>query len=114
MIPARQRDALLLAARKLTREPLSKSPHMNEIQHLIHPRRDFFAQPVVGLKSVGNVLPHGHVREQRIVLEHNADAAAVRRQVIDRCLIEQHAPLPLADEAGHDAKERGFSTARGA
>jgi hypothetical protein len=35
------------------------------------------------LEREGQVLGHAHVREQRVVLEHHADAALVRRHVVD-------------------------------
>ena len=34
------------------------------------------------------VFGHGHMREQGVVLKHHADAALVRRDVVDRCAIE--------------------------
>jgi hypothetical protein len=36
------------------------------------------------LKRKRKVLSHRHVREQGVVLEHHADAALVRRHVVDR------------------------------
>ena len=51
------------------------------------------------------------MRKQRVVLEHDADTAAVGRQVIDALAVEQHAALRLADEAGNDAQQGGLAAA---
>ena len=51
------------------------------------------------------------MREQRVILEHNADAALARRQVVDRLPIEQHAAFGLPDEAGHYPQQGGLSAA---
>jgi hypothetical protein len=66
---------------------------------------------MVRLQAVGYILAHRHVRKQRVILKNDADAAAARRQVIDRRLVEQHAPLRLADEARHDPQQRGLAAA---
>src|SRR5262249_16672753 len=54
---------------------------------------DLLAQPALRLQPVGHVLPHGHMRKQRVVLKHDAGTAAIGRQVIDRLTVEQHATL---------------------
>ena len=96
------------------RPALGEFAHVDEIKHLGDARRDLRLGPFVRLEAVGDVLCHRHVREQRIVLEHNADAAFARREVVDGLTVEQHMPLALADEARHDAQQRGLAAAGGA
>ncbi len=108
---ARQRDALLLAAGELTRLALRELAHVHQRQHLGDARRDLLPWPFVSLQTIRDVFRHRHVREQRVVLEHDADAALARREVIDGLPVEQHAAFRLADEAGDDAQERGLAAA---
>jgi hypothetical protein len=108
----RQRHALLLSARQLARQPLGEWTHMGKVQHSLDPRRNALARPVMRLEPVGDVLPDRHVGEQGVVLEHDADAAPVRRQVIDALAVEQDPSLRLPHEAGHDPQQRGFPAAR--
>ena len=63
------------------------------------------------LEPIGDVLRDRHVREQRVVLEHDAGAAARRRQMVDRFAVEQHAAFALRDEAGDDAQQRRLAAA---
>jgi hypothetical protein len=70
----------------------------------------FIARPFARLQTVGDVFRHRHVREQRVILEHDADAALAWRQMIDRLAVEQHPAIGLPDEAGHDPKQRRLST----
>ncbi len=66
----------------------------------------------------GDVLRHGQVREQRVVLEDHADAARLRRQgeagAGDH--LAGQADLAVADrfEAGDGAQGSGLAAARGA
>ena len=57
-------------------------------------------------------LRDGHVREQRVVLEHHAEAALFRRQRIDAHLVEPDAAARELHEPG-DAVERGRLAAAG-
>ena len=51
------------------------------------------------------------MREERVVLEDDADAATVGRQMIDRAAVEGSA-LGLRDEASDDAQEGRLAAAR--
>ena len=81
---ARQRHALLLAARELVRIALLQPFQLQE------PQRP--GQPLVAARALrtrlhaqrkDDVLRHGLVREEQEVLEHHADMAAVGRQAGD-------------------------------
>ena len=69
---------------------------------------------VVGLlhaQPEGNVVAHGHVREQGVVLEHHGDAAVAGLQPVDRLAADAEAACRLRFETGHDPQERGLSAA---
>ena len=79
---ARQRHPLLLAARELRRPARAELAELDHVQRLADALRDLRASASAGPDSgKADVLGHRHVREQRVVLEHHADVAPVRRQV---------------------------------
>ncbi len=102
---------MLLAAGELARLALGELGHVHQRQHLGDARADALTRPLLRLEAVGDVLRHRHVREQRVILEHDAGPAPARRQMVDGLVIEQHAALALPDEAGNDAQQRGLAAA---
>ena len=74
-----------------------------------------FGQPLAArthAQPERHVLEHGHVAEQRVVLEHEADVAladAARQRVV---AVEQHLSLVRPFEAGDDAQQRRLAGAR--
>ena len=80
---ARQRHALLLAARHLAGVAPAHGAHLHHLQCAL----DFGVALGVGQlahpQRVGNVLGHRHVRKQRVILEHHAKVALVRRRAGD-------------------------------
>ncbi len=109
-----ERDALLLAARELARLALGKALHADGGQHLPDAIRLHGTALAAGREAIGDVLRHGHVRKERVVLEDDADLAAVRRQFVDGAVADHHLAVGLLDEAGHDPEQRGLAAARGA
>jgi len=61
------------------------------------------------LQRKRNVLQDGHVREQRVVLEHHADIPLVRRAVGDVVAVDQHAAFVGPGQAGDQAEQRGLA-----
>jgi hypothetical protein len=111
---AGERDALLLPAGKLPRQPLGESLHMDEAQHVGHALADPRLRRMARLEPVGDVLGDRHMRKERVVLEHDADAAAMRRQMVHGLAVEEDAARALRHEARDDAQKRGLAAARGA
>ncbi len=70
-----QGDTLLLAARQLVWHPVSVAAETDQVEHLGDAGRTGSVQ------SVGDVLAHAHVGEQRVVLEHHAHATLFGRHV---------------------------------
>jgi hypothetical protein len=69
-------------------------------EHLAHRQR------------VGHVLPDRQVREQRVVLEHHAEVALVRRRARDRLAVEQDLAGGRRLEAGQHHQRRRLARAR--
>ncbi|MCY1409972.1 hypothetical protein D9M71_253320 [compost metagenome] len=96
---SRQGHALLLATGQLAGVALCERIELDHVQHALHPLADIGLAQVADRQRECQVLGHGHVREQGVVLEHHADVAFVRRHVIDGPPVQQ-------DFAG----SRGFET----
>ena len=64
-------------------------------------------------KTEGDVVEHGHVREQRVRLEDQAEVAAMHGHPRDVLAREDDLPAVGLDEAGHHAEERALAAARG-
>src|SRR5439155_455053 len=58
------------------------------------------------LEAELDVLVEGHVLEERVVLEHEADVALLRRELVDAPAVEEDPPAVERREAGDEAKDR--------
>ncbi len=81
---AGQGHTLLLASGQLAGVTLGEGIELDHVQHPLDPLADVGLAQVAHGQREGQILGHGHVREQRVVLEHHADVALVRRHVVDR------------------------------
>ena len=81
---ARDGDALLLAAGHLGREFGGVALEVDEPQRGVDPLRHLGLADAAELEPEGDVLAHGEVREQRVVLEDHAELALFRRDFVDR------------------------------
>src|SRR5437899_2051748 len=75
---ARQRDALVRAARELVGVSAAEAAQVHEGQQLLDAVADARLGPARDAQTEGDVLGHGHGREQRVGLKHDADAAPGR------------------------------------
>ena len=73
-----QCDTLLLAARQLGGPALGEVGQPDDLQQFVDPLADLGLVLLAAPRSVRDVVPHRHVREQRVVLEHGVDVALVR------------------------------------
>ena len=85
----RQRHALALAAGELAREAVSVLVQLHQRQRFAHARLAFGAFDVAHLQAKGHVVGDGQVREQRVALEHDPQAARVRLGVGDVAAIQR-------------------------
>ena len=111
---ARDRDALLLSAGEAGDAAARRSPPCAPATSASATRaRDLgLAACRCACRPKRDVLGHGQVREQRVVLEHHADVALVRgdpRQVAARR--PRCCPVSGAQQAGDDAQQRGLAAA---
>ncbi|KAG0732390.1 hypothetical protein G6F23_014366 [Rhizopus arrhizus] len=62
-------------------------------------------------QAEGHVVPHRHVRPQRVVLEHHADVAVPGRRAGDVLAVHQQLPRAMPVEAGDQPQQRGLAGA---
>ena len=112
-----QRHALPLAARELLRIALVEAGELHQIEQLQRPAADLGAGRTGGarphLEPEGDVLEDGHVAEQRIGLEHEADIALLHRLGRGVLVAEEDAARGGGLEPGDEPQQRGLARARG-
>jgi hypothetical protein len=99
-----ERNALLLAARELVREPLLEPHEPDDLEQLRHPRRAQTAR-----KSEAHVRGHRQVREERVVLEDHAHASRLGRDPYASghlAVADDDRPTVGTLEAGDEAEKR--------
>ncbi|KAG0935976.1 hypothetical protein G6F31_015829 [Rhizopus arrhizus] len=97
---ARQRHALLLPTGHARRMAVRQMRQAHQLQRVSHARLAFIFLHPLHLQADRHGLGGGHEREQRVVLEHQAQAALVRRHAADVAAIQ------------HDAAAGGFDKTR--
>ena len=85
---AGQRHALLLPAGKPLGKPVLIFFDFHQTQKLLRPFFYLILRQFPVLETEGNVLFHGQMRENRIVLEHHADVALFWRQIVNLLVVE--------------------------
>ncbi len=112
---ARQGDALALAAGELVRVAVRLPVELHQFQQFAHPAPDlgvgraFAARPHA--QAEGDVFEYGHMAEQRVVLEHKADAAPLHLGIGGVLAIEQDLPAVRKLQACNHPQERGLARA---
>ncbi len=111
---ARDRDALLLAARELGRQAFVHALEGDELQQF-----PSAGQPIAVLHAPDaerelDVVGDAHVAEQGVVLEHEADAAVARRDAGDVAPVQRYPAVVDLDQARDRAQQRALAAARGA
>ncbi|MNO25436.1 hypothetical protein D3C76_152720 [compost metagenome] len=104
-----QGHTLLLAAGQLAGVTLGEGIELDHVQHPLDPLADVGLAQVAHGQREGQVLGHGHVREQRVVLEHHADVALVRRHVVDRAPGQQNFAGGRCFETGEHHQASGLT-----
>ena len=108
-----QRHALLLTAGELARVPSSERAEPHQLEHPLDARPQLGRAHPAPAKTEGDVLEHGHVREQRVRLEDQPEIAAMHGHPRDVLAREDHLPAVGLDEPSHRSQERALATARG-
>ena len=107
----RQRHALLLAAGQLMNAAVAEALQLHGRQRAFHARMNFVFVDAAQLQRKADVGRDIQVREQRVVLKHHADFAAVRRHANYFRLAELQTAGIRAGEAGQYHQQRGFAGA---
>jgi hypothetical protein len=106
---AGQRHPLALAARKLGGAALTEAAELHKVEQVpdtavdLARLRPLAARPHP--QPVGDVVGHGHVAEQGVVLEHEADATAAHRNARGVLVAEQDAAGARRLQAGDQAQK---------
>lgn len=111
---ARQCHALTLTAGQFVRVVLFLAAQCHQADHVGYLARNLAARQLLQLQAEGNVLFHAHVGEQRIALEHHADAAFLRRGAGDVLAVDANTARVDVGQPGQAAQQRGFAAAAGA
>ena len=107
-----QRDALLLAARHLAGLALQQVGDVQDLGDRLDPGLDLGLGPVLELEPEGDVVVRGHVRVQRVVLEHHRHPPLVGRRLGDVLVAEEDPAVVEAVEAGDQAERGALAAAR--
>ena len=105
------RDALALAARELARTPPQQVAQAQDVGGAVHPGRDLGPGHAADPQPVGHVLEHGHVRIERVVLEHHCHVALAGLEAADVAIADMDAAARERLQAGDAAQQRGLAAA---
>ena len=88
--------------------------HVYQLEHFADAGIDLGVGHFVLLEAEGDVLRHGHMREQCIGLEHHVDRALIGRHISDVDTVEENTTLCWALEACQHAQQGRFARSRSA
>ena len=97
---ATHRDALALATGELSWLALEQVGEAERLARALDAAADLRLRRPARAQAEGDVVEHGHVRIERVVLEHHRDIALPRVELVDRL-------IPDCDLAGGDLLEPG-------
>jgi hypothetical protein len=108
---AGDRDTLLLPARQLLGLAAGVGAQRYRLEHRHDAALDLAAGELAHAQREGDVLEDGHVRHQRVVLKHHAEAALARRHGGHVLAVDEDAAGRRRHHAGDDVEERRLSRA---
>ena len=106
---SRQGDTLPLTAGKLDWVARLQALEPNQFQEFPHPLANFRLGCFPHPQPVADVLCHGHVAKESVMLEDETHLAVARGLIGDVFLLVQHVPRIGHLEAGNDAQESCFA-----
>ena len=104
-------NALLLTARETFGKAILIVRDLYHVEDFIDALLHLRLWHLTQLQPIFYVLPHGEMREDRIALEHHADVALMRGNVIDSLLVEADVAALDAVESCDHAQERRLAAA---
>ena len=108
---ARQRHPLLLAPGELARVAVFEAGQAHDLQRLANALLGLHARHLAHPEREADVGGDGHVGEQRVVLEDEADVAPVRRLAGQLAVVGVDLAKILQHEARDDLEDRGLAGA---
>src|SRR5262249_16889429 len=111
---ARQGNTLLLTAGEVVWMPAMEIAELDHVDHGIDLGPRGGGAAAAHLQAKTDVLPDRHVRKQRVILEHHADIAPLRRQPRHILLTETDAAASRDFETRDAAQGRRLAAAGGA
>ena len=103
--------ALLLAAGELRRPALQQLLHLHQACRLLGAPARVRLGHLLELEREHDVLQHAHVRIERVGLEHDADIAIARLDLVDQGAVEQHLAAARQVDAGEHQQARRLAAA---
>jgi len=97
---AGQRHPLLLAAGELRGPAFGEVAQPDHLEHLVDALGDGGSILLLAARAIGDVVPHGHVWEQRVMLKDRIDVTLVRRDLRDVHALESDGSGSRALESG--------------
>jgi hypothetical protein len=85
---------------------------LDHLQRLRDARRDLCACDTAHPEPESDVAVDAHVREQRVVLENHAEAAALGRQRVDAEIVQHDRPVGQGQQPGDAIERRRFAATR--
>ncbi len=101
-----------MPAGELERPALGETAELHQIERLAHSLADLPWFNIPHTQAEADVLSRGHVGEERVVLEYDADIALERRQACDRLALEINLAGERREEAGDQPERRRLAAAR--
>ena len=104
-----QRDALALAPGERRDRPVLEAAQTDQLQHLGDASVAGGRRVAPHLQPEGDVGGHVPMREEGVVLEHQADPPLMGGHRDQIAAVESHPPSPGRFETGHHAQQRGLA-----
>ena len=108
---AAQRDALTLTTGQSLRLAVEVRLDGQDLGGLANQLVDLILRLLAQLEAERHVVIHGHMRIQRVVLEHHRDVAILRRDVVDEAVADVELALGDLLQAGDHAQGGGLAAA---
>ena len=109
---SRQRNALGFPSRALVRHLIEQMADAHHLGNLAHPLDPLRPRYVLHAQAELDVLRHRLMRKQRVALEHHAEAAVTRLEIVDDAPVNADFAGGRIFEAGDHPQGRGLAAPR--
>ena len=109
-----QGHPLLLAPGQLLGVTLGQALQVQQLDNLLGAVSDFFFRQLLQVQAKGDVVPHGHVGEQGVALEHHGNIPLAGGHVVDPLVAHIKVTAGNGFQTGNHAQGSGFAAAGGA